>query len=598
MTIITLRACFHLLTRRMRYRLLLLIPFAILTALLEAMGAVALIGLTKVAANPTTVVLLPMARQIYKLLPAAWSRGNLAIISFTVLFAAVYFTKNTALWAMLHAQSRIATTTMADLSRKVVQGYLHAPYIFFLQRNSADLICNATSTAESVVRNVMLSGVSALSEIMVMLGLVVILISLEPRVTIAAVVMLTILLVAVLFQSRKLFSHLGKQEHGLRVAILGTLQEMIAGIKEIRFLGREDFFEKALSSHLFELTRIDSRIDTYGNAVRLLVETVFVLGILFVIVLVVLEGTSQSMLFPLLSLYAYAGFRIIPSVNRITMHLNSIRRGATAVAELDRDMRLFEEWHNSEPKESGRAGFRLSRDIAFHEVSFSYEAKPPVLDRISLTISQGEFIGIVGATGSGKSTLLNLISGLLVPDSGQVLIDDIELSQIARLWQHRIGYVSQSVFLADTTLRHNIALALHEREIDESSLERCVQLAGLGPMVDRLPHGLDTRVGEHGVQFSGGERQRIAIARALYQDTDLLVLDEPTAALDPLAEQQLVDSIEKLRGKKTILLVSHRLAAISKCERFVMLQGGSMIEFANYRDLVGQMFDNAPVGQV
>jgi ABC-type multidrug transport system fused ATPase/permease subunit len=585
MILSTLSKCFRLLTPSMRLRLLVLVPFAIVTGLLEAIGATALVGLIKVASDPSSVAVLPVSRQIYKFLPISWHVGSAAVVSFAILFGAFYIAKNAVLLLIVRMQNMIAMNTLAKFSELIVRQYLEAPYTFFLRRNSADLICNATSATEVAVRNVMLTGINVLSELMVVIGLGATLAVLGPRTAMIFLTALALLLTITLSGSRKMFVTWGRREHKLKKLLLKTLQEIMAGIKEIKLLGREAFFERFVVARQNELAHIESRVAIFGSAMRLLLETVFVVGILVVITLMTLTGTPRPMLFPLVGLYVYAGFRVLPSINRLTMNLNTIRRGAASVDVLYTDLASHGQIQGKMPDDH-QVDFSFRRSLAFAGVSFAYEGRPQVFSGIDFTIERGQFVALVGVTGAGKTTLINLMAGLLDPAAGHILLDDVELSSVRRSWQRKIAYVPQSVFLIDDTIRRNIAFALDDDEIDESRVEEVVRRASLAGLIARMPDGLDTRVGDQGVQFSGGERQRIAIARALYQDAEFIVLDEPTSALDYWTERALVESIESLRGSRTVLIATHRDSLIQRVDRVILLRDGRAITYNSYADFL------------
>jgi ATP-binding cassette, subfamily B, bacterial PglK len=228
-------------------------------------------------------------------------------------------------------------------------------------------------------------------------------------------------------------------------------------------------------------------------------------------------------------------------------------------------------------------------DVVFDHVTFTYEgALRPALRDIDLCLPAGEAIGIVGPSGAGKSTLVDLLLALLHPTAGRVLAGGVDLARDRRAWQRRIGYVPQAVYLADDSLRRNIAFGLDDAEIDPDRLWRAVRLAQLERFVTALPDGLDTRVGERGVRLSGGERQRVAIARALYGEPRVLVLDEATAALDNRTEQEVAAAIEALAGDRTLIIVAHRLSTVRHCNRLVLLRDGRIEEIGPYDDLLAR----------
>jgi len=230
------------------------------------------------------------------------------------------------------------------------------------------------------------------------------------------------------------------------------------------------------------------------------------------------------------------------------------------------------------------------KHIRLDSVVFSYPDKEePALKNMDITIPVNRVVGLVGASGSGKSTAIDLLLGLMSPQQGQLLIDDKPITEKnVRAWQNSLGFVPQSIFLADSSIRENIAFGLPPEAVDEEKVNRAANMAHLEELLDELPHGLDTRVGERGVQLSGGQRQRIGIARALYHDADVLVLDEATSALDGITEKLVMDAIHDFSGKKTIIMIAHRLTTVRQCDSIYLLEQGRVTDHGTYDELASR----------
>ena len=287
------------------------------------------------------------------------------------------------------------------------------------------------------------------------------------------------------------------------------------------------------------------------------------------------QGRALEAVLPTLGLFAAAAFRLMPSVSRVLSAVQSLRYGLPVIDILIEELKL------ATPEIAGT----YSPATPFHavlelrHVTYAYPgAAESALKDISLTIRHGESIGFIGTSGAGKSTLVDILLGLLTPDTGEVRMDGSDIQSNLRNWQNQIGYVPQSIFLTDDTLRRNVGFGLANEQIDDAAVQRAIQAAQLEEFVNSLPGGLDTLVGERGIRLSGGQRQRIGIARALYHDPAVLVLDEATSALDTATERDVMQAVRALQGSKTILIVAHRLSTMAHCNWLYRLEQGRVVE--------------------
>jgi ATP-binding cassette subfamily C protein len=430
------------------------------------------------------------------------------------------------------------------------------------------------------------AAVAAGSELVTAAAITVVLLIMAPKVTLIAGTFLVVLLAVLLRLTRRMADYFGTQQHQLERASLRTLQEALGAIKEIKALGREDFFHRSFGEKQRRVLELGYIGKTLENITPQVTETIFVCGALAVVALITGTGQAGAQGPPLLALFGYAAFRIVPAVNRVGWRVNMVRSASAAVESLYDDYLLVAgaDWEHATAQ---RQSVQFRQDITLDRVSYTFAgADTPALQDVSLTIRCGESIGIVGPTGAGKTTMVDLVVGLLRPSSGRILIDGQDLSSHLSAWKRKIGYVPQSIFLIDDSLRRNIALGIGDREIDESLVQAAVRLAQLERFVAELPQGLDTSVGERGVRLSGGERQRVGIARALYHDPGLLVFDEATSALDQATEAALAEAIEALHGKKTLLVVAHRLSSVRRCDLLVFLSQGRIAACGSYDDLL------------
>ncbi|MBI3798821.1 MAG: ATP-binding cassette domain-containing protein, partial [Deltaproteobacteria bacterium] len=278
--------------------------------------------------------------------------------------------------------------------------------------------------------------------------------------------------------------------------------------------------------------------------------------------------------------------------NRILLLLANIRMGTAATNQIYADCIAFAHPFSAPLGEPNREALTFADRLVLEKVSYTYgDTHIPVLQDVTLTIRRGESVGIVGPTGVGKSTLIDLVLGLLQPSSGRILVDGKDVFQALRAWQRKIGYVPQSIFLIDDSMRRNIAFGLKDTDIDEHKLQAAIRMAHLEEFVASLPHGLDTMVGERGMRLSGGQRQRVGIARALYHEPEVLLFDEATSALDNQTERAVIGAIDRLRGEKTLVIVAHRLSTVRGCDRLVFLRDGRIAGCGSFEELLANNED-------
>jgi ATP-binding cassette subfamily C protein len=324
-----------------------------------------------------------------------------------------------------------------------------------------------------------------------------------------------------------------------------------------------------------------------STGLRVFVETTFILASLIAVVVVTAAGATGGTLIGLMALFAYVGFRVVPSANRLMLNFAVFQGARPHVAGLCADLALLEPVIAPQAVTAHVHALPFDERVALDSVMFRYDPdREPALTSVSLEIGRGESVGIIGATGAGKSTFVDVLLGLLEPQSGRVVVDGRDIRSNLRSWQARVGYVPQTFTLLDDTLRRNVAFGCPDTAIDDARVESALRLARLGEMVAQLPGGLDAGIGERGVRLSGGERQRLAIARALYHDPDVLVFDEATSALDHQTEQAIVRAIDELRGVKTLIVVAHRLTTVRGCDRIVILDAGRITADGPCRDVL------------
>ncbi len=485
-----------------------------------------------------------------------------------------YLVKNLFLGFLLWGQSKFAYGVQANLSKRLFFAYLHQPYAFHLQQNSAQLIRNATTEANLFSSHALMQGLQLIAELLVVLGLAILLLLLEPLGTL--IVGLTLAIVATLFfrltRARVLSWGAQRQLHeGLR---LQHLQQGLGGIKDVILSGRQVVFLSQYDQHNTAASIAARHQEFLKQVPRLSLEWLAIFGLAVLVMSMMVQGRSLADVAPVIGAFAAAAFRLMPSLNRILGSIQTLRYMSPVIDTLNEQVHLS---LSRSRQDSTQLAF--DRDIRVDNVSFSYQADAtPALQQVSLVIEKGRTVGFIGTSGSGKSTLIDIVLGLLQPGDGKILVDGQDIQANLRAWQAMIGYVPQTIYLTDDTLKRNIAFGVPDDHIDESAVVAAIRAAQLEDFVARLPQGLDTPVGERGVRLSGGQRQRIGIARALYHDPEVLILDEATSALDNKTERGFMDAVDALHGRKTILIVAHRLSTVEQCNQIFQLEHGQLVK--------------------
>ena len=481
-------------------------------------------------------------------------------------------------------QLRFAYGIQQDISYRLLQGYLSRPYTFHLQRNSAELIRNTTNEVALIVHNAVIPTLTLVAELLVIVCVASLLISFEPVGASIALISIVALGHTMHRLTRRWISGWGgaRQLHdGLR---LQYIQEGLGAIKEIKLMRREQYFLDKYEVHNAGSAQINVKHGAMQQMPRLVFE-VFAVGALAVLVVsMVIGGRPIDTVVPVIGLFAAASFRLMPSANRILNAFQCMKFAVPAIEVVADDLAVAaaaEAPGDSPP-------IRLRDSLTLRAVAYAYPgAGETCLRGVNLTVFRGTTVGFVGPSGAGKSTLIDLILGLLPPSNGSVLVDGVDVSSALRSWQSSIGYVPQSIYVSDDSIRSNVALGLPEAQIDESRVWAALRAARLEAYVRTLGSGLETRLGERGIRLSGGQRQRVGIARALYHDPEVLILDEATSALDGETEREVMEAIHDLRGAKTILVIAHRMSTVAYCDRVFRLFAGTAVEHS-VRDLVSQ----------
>lgn len=551
--------------KKQAYFILFLMVFG---TFLELLGIGFVIPIFAIIGDEQAITQFPVVVSIVNLLGKPAHHKLVIYVMLFLLF--IYIIKSVFLAYSSYRQSNFIYRFSAKVSSKLFKLFLVQPYPFHLWRNSSELI-RIVSNDVSMLASVVQSLTIILSEGFVLMGLFVFLVVVEP---IGAVVSISILSLSALFfhlltKSRIVKWGIENQFHGAKK--FQHIQQGLSAAKDVKLLGREKKFIDIYNFHNVQIAELSEKQYTVSQLPRLFIELLAITGLIILVISMVLLGRDVGLILPTLALFAAAAFRLMPSVNRILSGVQTVQYALPSVITIHKELNELE----ISPEKLRGGGKSFDSEIIFENVSFSYEAADKViLKNISFKICKGESVGIIGGSGAGKSTVIDILLGLLRPISGFVKVDNVDIQEDLRMWQDQIGYVPQTIYLTDDSIRRNIAFGIPDEEIDEQRIQRAVRASQLEDFINSLEFGLNTEVGERGVRLSGGQRQRIGIARSLYHNPQVIVLDEATSSLDYDTERDVMESINALHGEKTIIIVAHRLNTIQNCDRILRFENG------------------------
>jgi len=513
------------------------------------------------------------------------SPGRLVAISMGLLVA-VYLAKSAFMIWSLWIQKGYSNTVSNRIGRHLFDVYLQQPYEFHTQRNSALLVRNSQNSA-SMLAGIIDPALGILADTLVTIGLFGLVMLLEPVGTLVTIVSFGISAVTFRRFTNERIRRWGAAQNHHKGMMLKHLQQGFGGVKDLKVLGRESFFVDRYGDELDANASVWRRFTLAQVLPRIGLENLTVIGLALLVSTMVFAGYDSTHILPIMGLFGAAAFRLLPAVNRTISNLQTIKWNQEIAYELYDDLKL-----PIELKQIGNQSRSTFESISFSNVSFGYVgAAQKSLQEISLEISHGEAVGLVGPSGSGKSTLVDVLLGLLAPQSGEVRVNGLPIQEKLDIWRTTVGYVPQTIFLIDDSLRRNIAFGLPNKDIDEKCVEQAIELAQLKDFVAGLPDGLETVVGERGVRLSGGQRQRIGIARALYNQPEVLVLDEATSSLDTETEQGVMQAVQALQGTKTVIIVAHRLSTVEYCNRLYRLENARIVDNGTFNEVMSRAKD-------
>jgi len=565
---------FKMLSKNQRKRFYLIIVCLFFGMILEAFG----IGIILPVLN---IIVSPKSLEEYGLLNDFFVSINLVedqqIITFSLsLLIAVYFLKSLYLVFLSYYQNRYISYISAEISNRLFKKYINQDFMFHNERNSSELI-KMFQVEISMVTSLLLSGIILITEIAIAIAIISTLFFVEPTGTVFIIIFFLIFGSIFYYFSRNKSSVWGiiREQEDSKISKLIT--EGLNGINEVFLLGKEHFFHSRLVRYNKTKARINSNQITLGQIPRYYLEFISIVSLVGFILIMIINEKELNEIISIGGVFIAATFRVLPSVNRIISSLQQIKYFKSSIDIVNRDLNL-EDLPILDKKNQTKISFQ--NKLQLDKITFSYpKSESSIFENLDFELNHGEVIGIIGPSGVGKSTFTNLIVGFLNSFEGDFKVDGKRIDKTnSAHWRKQLGYVSQTIYLTDDTIRANIAFGEEPDEIDDLRIEKAIKKAQLYDFIQALPEKLDSIVGERGAQLSGGQQQRIGIARALYNEPKLLILDEATSALDEATEKEVMKAVEGLKGEMTILIITHRLSTLGCCDKIYKVDNKKLVE--------------------
>ena len=583
-----------------RIKLLGLILLFVVMSIIEAFS-IGIIGpFLNLANRPELITEYSWSNFVYTNLELDSPKNFIALIG--ILIVILFIVKSLFSWQVKRYLFRVCLNVRRILCEQFLQKYLNAPYIFHLSKDSASIIQTLNGYTRLFSLEVLLPILNLVSNGITIIALSVLLFITSELVIVGLLGMLLPLLLLSYTLKSKIRTW-GKRVSNADESIIRTINHSLGGIKETKVIGCFSFFEKELSYHAQEYVNAGTLLYSTQILPRILVECLLIFFLVGSTSILILVGNSIDNFIPVLSIFALSSIRLLPAISNSAKAVNKLRSMSHVVERLNYDIKSIENLKASEKlinrsfQGKGKSHFnnqtigdRSNNEqgyIILQGITYQYPGTTSAsICDISLSIDQGRSIALIGQSGAGKTTLVDTILGLLIPQSGDIKINNYSIYEDLRAWQNKIGYIPQSIFLTADTIERNIAFGVPDHLIDQQRLTKAIEAAQLKEVVENLPEGIQTPVGERGVRLSGGQRQRIGIARALYHEREILVLDEATSALDNETESLVTESIQSLSGTKTMIVIAHRLSTIKHCDRIYVMDKGKIIKSGNYQEVV------------
>lgn len=579
---------FKLLDARERKRLYILFIAMIISAFIEVLGIATIIPFLSLITNPNLIDSNQIIKWFYVTLNFQSHNSFFIFVGFIVLLFLIV--TNISVLLTMWGITRFINMRQYTISKRLLSRYLHQPYVFFLNKNTSELGKNILSEVDHFIVGVIMPLMRFLSRGIAAIFIFTMLIIAEPLLALSAMIVLGGVYIFIYRKVKNKLHNIGEKCFTMNTERFKSVNEAFGNIKQIKLLRNEEFFIEQFSKPSNVYARNNTTHTIVSDMPRYIMEIVAIGGLISIVLYLLAFTREFQKILPTIGLFAFAAYRIMPALQSIFMSIATIRFYTPALNVLYKDMSSLE----NITYETGYLNkkfslIKLKKELRLEKITFSYpRTKVPVIDNLSLKIEANTCVAFVGKTGAGKTTIVDIILGLLNPDSGKIFADGIEINNYNKqFWQKNLGYIPQDIYLQDDTVIRNIALGVPEEKIDFNIVKRVAQIANIHDfIIKELPNEYQTEVGERGIRLSGGEKQRIGIARALYHNPVVLVLDEATSALDSSTEKEVLEAINNISKTKTLIIIAHRLTTVKGCDVIYVLKEGKIVGQGKYEELM------------
>ena len=571
-----------LLDGRQKRIMVLLVFLMLIGAVLETLGVSLVIPVMNVVMDEHAVENNKYLQVICDILRIEYNDTRKLMIFTMLALIGVFVVKNIFLFIQQKAQLRFVYTNQFATSRRMMINFMERPYEYYLNADTSVIQRSITSDVNNMY-GLILALLQLFSEAIVFVCLVLVSLATDVWMTVTVTLLLVVVLAIIKGILKPIMKKAGEENQDYYSGLYKWIDQSVMGIKEIKVANKENYFINEYAKCGAGYVSAVQRYNLYNATPRLLIETVAIAGMILYMMFQILQGTAVSEIVPQVAALAVAAMRLIPCANRINNHLTSISYfepffmgvSDNLQEEITDESINYDE--NAYKQKAKVDKLEIKEKIELKDIVYKYpNTEVLIFDHTDMEIPVGKSVGIVGTSGAGKTTVVDILLGLLRLQSGEILADGVEVREHYQSWLKNIGYIPQSIFMIDSTIRKNVAFGYADEDIDDEKVWRALKEAQLDEFVRGLPEGLDTSIGERGIRISGGQRQRIGIARALFEDPEVLVLDEATSALDNETEAAIMDSINRLHGKKTLIIIAHRLQTIEKCDMIYRVEKGKV----------------------